>query len=146
MFLFSGCLKPNSALLVTLHCARPRKSSLPTCSASAERVGQGQVRQGQVRPGQVGQGEVGQGEVGQGQVGQREVGGTGAGGTGAGGTGADGGDKDRWDRGEVGGITCRVLCTWWLLSLAVKGPWLGPSGPLLTLAAWISLENTTLDL
>ena len=30
---------------------------------------------------------------------------------------------------EVDGVTCRVLCTWWLLALAVKGSWLGPGGP-----------------
>ena len=89
---------------------------------------------------------AGETRAGETRAGGTGAGGTGGGGTGAGGTGADGGDKDRWDRGEVGGITCRVLCTWWLLSLAVKGPWLGPSEPLLTLAAWISLENTTLDL
>ena len=41
----------------------------------------------------VGQGEVGQGEVGEGEVGE----------------------------GEVGGVTGRVLCTWWLLGLALKG-------------------------
>ena len=27
--------------------------------------------------------------------------------------------------GEVGGVTRRVTCTWWLLGLAVKVPWLG---------------------
>ena len=32
-------------------------------------------------------------------------------------------------QGEVGGVTCRVTCTWWLLGLAVKAPWLGPGGP-----------------
>ena len=31
----------------------------------------------------------------------------------------------------MGGITCRVLCTWQLLGLAVKGPWLGPGGTIL---------------
>ena len=35
---------------------------------------------------------------------------------------------------EVGWVTHRVLCTWWLLGLAVKGPWLGLDGPILTLA------------
>ena len=37
-------------------------------------------------------------------------------------------------QGEVGGVTCKVLCTWQLLGLAVKSPWLGPGGPILTLA------------
>ena len=50
---------------------------------------------------------MGQGEVGQGAVGQ----------------------------GEVGGVTRRVLCTWQLLGLAAKGPWLAPGGPTLGLAA-----------
>ena len=40
-------------------------------------------------------------------------------------------------QGEVGGVTCRVTCTWWLLGLAVKAPWLGPGGPILAVAAWI---------
>ena len=30
---------------------------------------------------------------------------------------------------------CRVLCTWQLLGLAAKGPWLAPGGPTLGLAA-----------
>jgi len=38
-------------------------------------------------------------------------------------------------QGEVGGVTCRVTCTWWLLVLAVKKSWLGPGGPLLALTA-----------
>ena len=38
-------------------------------------------------------------------------------------------------QGEVGGVTRRVLCTWELLGLVVKGPWLGPGGPILGLAA-----------
>ena len=29
----------------------------------------------------------------------------------------------------MGGVTRRVLCTWQLLGLAVKGPWLAPGGP-----------------
>ena len=29
-------------------------------------------------------------------------------------------------QGEVGGVTHKVTCTWWLLGLAVKAPWLGP--------------------
>ena len=36
-------------------------------------------------------------------------------------------------QGEVGGVTHRVTCTWWLLRLAVKVPWLGPVGPILAL-------------
>ena len=28
-------------------------------------------------------------------------------------------------------------------ALAVKAPWLGPGGPILALAAWTGLENTT---
>ena len=28
-----------------------------------------------------------------------------------------------------GGVTHRVLCTWWLLPLALKRPWLVPGGP-----------------
>ena len=35
--------------------------------------------------------------------------------------------------GEVGGITCRVLCTWQLLGLAIKATWLAPGGPILVL-------------
>ena len=34
-----------------------------------------------------------------------------------------------------------VTCTWWLLGLAVKVPWLGPCGPILALAAWTGFEN-----
>ena len=49
-------------------------------------------------------------------------------------------------KGEVGGDTCRMACTWWLLGLAVKVPWLRPAGPILTLAAWTSLKNTALTL
>ena len=30
---------------------------------------------------------------------------------------------------EVGGVTCSVTCTWWLLGLAVKVPWGGISCP-----------------
>ena len=36
---------------------------------------------------------------------------------------------ERVGQREVDGVTCRVLCTWWLLALAVKGSWLGPGGP-----------------
>ena len=44
----------------------------------------------------------------------------------------------------VGGVARRVTYTWWLLGLAVKGPWLGLGGPPLSLTAWTGLENTTL--
>ena len=50
------------------------------------------------------------------------------------------------EQGEVGGVTDRVLCTWWLLGLALKGPWLVLGGLLPTLTAWTGLENTTLTL
>ena len=40
----------------------------------------------------------------------------------------------------------RVLCTWWLLGLALKRPWLVPGGPPHALTAWTGLENTTLTL
>ena len=46
-------------------------------------------------------------------------------------------------QGEVGGVTRRVTCTWWLLGLAVKVPWLGPGGPIPALAAWTGFENAT---
>ena len=36
------------------------------------------------------------------------------------------------------GVTFRVTCTWWLLGLAVKVPWLGPCGPMLAQDAWTS--------
>ena len=32
-------------------------------------------------------------------------------------------------QGEVGGVICRVLCTWQLLGLAIKGPWSVPGMP-----------------
>ena len=53
---------------------------------------------------------------------------------------------ERVGQGEVGGVTGRVLCTWWLLGLALKRPWLVPGGPPHTLTAWTGLENTTLTL
>ena len=31
--------------------------------------------------------------------------------------------------------TCRMLCTWQLLGLAVKGPWLAPGGLILIVSA-----------
>ena len=42
----------------------------------------------------------------------------------------------------MGGVTGRVLCTWWLLGLALKRPWLVPGGPPHALTAWTGLENT----
>ena len=36
-------------------------------------------------------------------------------------------------QGEVGGVIYRILCTWQLLGLAVKGPWLTQGGPILAL-------------
>ena len=53
---------------------------------------------------------------------------------------------ERVGQGEVGGVTGRVLCTWWLLGLALKRPWLAPGGPPPALTAWTGLENTTLTL
>ena len=41
-------------------------------------------------------------------------------------------------------LTSRVLCTWWLLGLALKRPWLVPGGPPHALTAWTGLENTAL--
>ena len=35
----------------------------------------------------------------------------------------------RVGQGEVGGVTYRMLCIWWLLGLALKRPWLAPGGP-----------------
>ena len=51
---------------------------------------------------------------------------------------------ERVGQGEVGGVTRRVTCTWWLLASAAKAPWLGPGESILTLAAWTGLENATL--
>ena len=45
--------------------------------------------------------------------------------------------------GKVSGAIRRVLYTWWLLGLPVKGPWLELGRPPLTLAG---LESTTLTL
>ena len=53
---------------------------------------------------------------------------------------------ERVGQGEMGGVTNRVIYTWWLLGLAAKAPWLGPGGPILALAAWTGLENGTLTL
>ena len=59
---------------------------------------------------------------------------------------ADSASAERVGQGEVGGVTDRVLCTWWLLGLALKRPWLAPGGPSHGLTAWTGLENTTLTL
>ena len=53
---------------------------------------------------------------------------------------------ERVGQGEVGEVTGRVLCTWWLLGLALKRPWLVPGGPPHALTTWTGLENTTLTL
>ena len=42
-------------------------------------------------------------------------------------------------QGEVGGVTGRVLCTWWLLGLALKRPWLVPGGRSHAMTAWTGL-------
>ena len=49
---------------------------------------------------------------------------------------------ERVGQGEMGGVTHRVTCTWWL-GLALKGPWLVPGGPPPTLTAWTGFENTS---
>ena len=41
-------------------------------------------------------------------------------------------------QGKVGVVTCSVLCTWRLISLAVKGPWLALGGPILTLRSYMN--------
>ena len=48
---------------------------------------------------------------------------------------------ERVGQGEVGGVTGRMTCTWWLLWLA--DPWLA-HGPVLALVAQISLKNANL--
>ena len=53
---------------------------------------------------------------------------------------------ERVGQGEVRWVTRRVTCTWWLLGLAVKAPWLGPGGTILAMAAWTGLGNATLTL
>ena len=53
---------------------------------------------------------------------------------------------ERVGQGELGGVTHRVLCMWWLLGLALKMPWLALGGPPPALTAWTGLENTTLRL
>ena len=53
---------------------------------------------------------------------------------------------ERVGQGEVGGVTGRVLCTWWLLGLALKRPWLVHGGQPHALSAWTGLENTTFTL
>ena len=51
---------------------------------------------------------------------------------------------ERVGQKEVGGVSRRVLCTWWLLGFTVKRPWLGPGGA--PVALHDCLENTTLTL
>jgi len=53
---------------------------------------------------------------------------------------------ERVGQGEVGGVTRRVTCTWWLLWLSVEMPWLALGDPILPLFAQIGLENTALAL
>ena len=52
---------------------------------------------------------------------------------------------ERVGQGEVGGVTGGVLCTWWLLGLALKRPWLVPGGPPHALTAWTRLRKTLLS-
>ena len=42
---------------------------------------------------------------------------------------------ERAGQKEVGGVTRRVRCTWWLLGLVVKKAWLAPGRPILALVA-----------
>ena len=49
---------------------------------------------------------------------------------------------ERVGQGELGWVTHRVTCTWWLLWLSVEMPWLALGGPILALFAPIGLENT----
>ena len=53
---------------------------------------------------------------------------------------------ERVGEGEVGVVTHRVTCTWWLLlGLAVKAPWLGQDGPILALAWAGGMTNMRAD-
>ena len=45
------------------------------------------------------------------------------------------GSAEMLRQGEVVGVSHRVVCTWQLLGLAVKQPWLALSGLILALAA-----------
>jgi len=48
-------------------------------------------------------------------------------------------------QGEVGGVTHRATCTWWLLGLAVKGPCMVGTGWATSRPDCMDrLENTTL--
>ena len=49
---------------------------------------------------------------------------------------------ERVGQGEVGGVTRRVTCTWWLPGLAVKAPWLGPQGDMHMVAARLGCQST----
>ena len=42
---------------------------------------------------------------------------------------------ERMGRGEMGGVTHSVTCTWWLLWLVVELLWLALVGPILALVA-----------
>ena len=42
---------------------------------------------------------------------------------------------------EVGGVTCRVTCTWWQLWLAVQMPWLALGGRIFSLGHTIGLAK-----
>ena len=43
---------------------------------------------------------------------------------------------------EVGEVTCRVTCTWWLLGLALKEALLELGGPPPALTAWTGCMTT----
>ena len=49
---------------------------------------------------------------------------------------AGSGSAERVGRGEVGGVTCRVLCTWWLLGLALNYSHLAEGWFLARKATW----------
>ena len=51
---------------------------------------------------------------------------------------------ERVEQEEVGGVTRRGICTWWLLWLSVEMPWLTLGSLILALFAQIGLENPTL--
>ena len=48
---------------------------------------------------------------------------------------------ERVGQEEVGGVTHRVTCTWWLVRLGCQSAMVGPSGPIPALAAWTGLER-----
>ena len=51
---------------------------------------------------------------------------------------------ERVGQGEVGGVTRTVVCTWQLLSLGAKRPWLTLSEPILTPGVRMRLEKAIL--